>query len=299
MKGAPGEKGAALIIALVVTAVMATVIVEIISVVHGQAGRTAAFIEGRKAAVAAEGAVELVERYLATLPGGYTYLDKSSFVMTVDGIVLEASVEDESGKIQVNSLVFPNGEVNGSAYSSVRSLFAASSIEPSATDALADWLDIDDTSRPGGAEAGYYTRLPGAYSPKNGHLYTLGELALIKGIGAKPVERLTKFLTVYTDGLVNINTAPKEVIMALSDEITPSMADGLIERRSEKPFSDTAGVRGVKGFETLGFGLQGRIKVKSDIFRVKTRAISGGVLREVEAVVRLGKPGKVLYWRAR
>lgn len=299
MKGASGQKGSALVIALVVTAVMAAVIVEIISVVHGQASRTSAFIEGRKAAVVAEGGVEIAKRYLATLPKGYTHLDKSSFVMTVDGIALEASVEDESGKIQVNSLVFPNGEVDERAYSSIRSLFSSATVEPSATDALADWLDIDGTSRPGGAEAGYYTRLADAYSPKNGHLDTLGELALVKGIGAKPMESLTKFLTVYTDGLVNINTAPKEVIMALSDEITPSMADGLIERRSEKPFSDTAGVRGVKGFETLGFGLQGRIKVKSDIFRVRTRAISEGVAKEVEAVVRLGKPGEVLYWRAR
>lgn len=299
MKGAKSQKGSALVVALVVTAVMAAVIVEVISVVHGQAARTVAFIEGRKAAVVAEGGVELAKRYLATLPNGYTWLEKSSFTAPVDGVLLEVSVEDESGKIQVNSLVFPNGEVDERAYSSVRSLFAAASIEPSATDALADWLDADDTSRSGGAEAGYYSRLAVPYSPKNGRLDTMGELALVKGMGTKPVESLTKFLTVYSDGLVNINTAPKEVVMALSDEITPSMADGLIERRSEKPFTDTAGVRGVKGFETLGFGLQGRIKVKSDIFRVRTRAISGGVLREVEAVVRIGNPGKVLYWRAR
>jgi len=299
MKGAPAQKGSALVIALVVTAVMAAVIVEIVSVVHGQAARTVAFIEGRKAAVVAEGGVELAKRYLAALPNGYTWLEKSSFATAVDGIALQASVEDESGKIQVNSLVFPNGEVNETAHAALRSVLEAASVEPSALDALADWLDVDDTSRPGGAEASYYSKLAAAYSPKNGRLDTAGELALVKGFGAKPVERLTKFLTVYTDGLVNINTAPKEVIMALSDEITPSMADDLVERRKDRPFKDAAEIRAVKGFETLGFGLQGRIKVKSDIFRVRTRAISGGVLREVEAVVRIGDPGKVLYWRAR
>ena len=121
----------------------------------------------------------------------------------------------------------------------------------------------------------------------------------MKGFDAQAASRLTRYFTVYSDGLVNINTAPKEVLMALSGEITPEMAEKLIERRSAKPFANASDIREVKGFETLVFSLQGRIKVKSDIFRVRTRAMSGGVAREVEAVVRIGKPGKVLYWRAR
>jgi type II secretory pathway component PulK len=96
-----------------------------------------------------------------------------------------------------------------------------------------------------------------------------------------------------------MNTAPKEVLMALSEEITPEMADKVIERRNEKPFVDSSDIRAVNGFETLVFSLQGRIKVKSDIFRVRSRAVSKGVVREVEAVVRTSGSKKILYWRAR
>ena len=299
MKTSSGQRGAALIIALLITAAMTAIIVEIISSVHGHVDRTAAFIDGQKAAVAAEGGVELARKYLDTLGKDYTYLDKGSFAAPIDGMILEVSVEDESGKLQINSVVFPNGEVNETAYSSYRALLSTASLEPFASEALADWLDVDDIARPNGAEARFYASLPEPYAPKNGKLYTIGELALVKGYGVRASVQLARYMTVYSDGLVNINTAPKEVLMALSEEITPEMADKLIERRKKKPFSNAADIRELKGFDTLVFSLQGRIKVKSDIFRVRTRAVSGGVAREVEAVVSTGNPKRVLYWRAR
>ena len=299
MKTSSGQRGAALIIALLVTAAMTAIIVEIISTVHGHVDRTSAFIEGQKAAVAAEGGVELARKYLETLGKDYTYLDKGSFAAPIDGVVLEVSVEDESGKLQINSVVFPNGEVNEAAYSSYKALLSTASLESSASEALADWLDMDDIARPNGAEGRFYAALREPYGPKNGKLDTIGELALVKGYGAAASVQLARYLTTYSDGLVNINTAPKEVLMALSEEITPEMAEKLIERRKRKPFSNASDIREIKGFDTLVFSLQGRIKVKSDIFRVRTRAISGGVAREVEAVVSTGNPKRVLYWRAR
>jgi general secretion pathway protein K len=295
-----GEKGVALVLVLLVTAAMTAIIAGIISTVHGQLNRTSNFIEGQKAAQAAEGGFELAARYLKTLNRDYIWLGTGTFATQVEGMVLEVTVEDESGKLQTNSIIFPNGEVNEAARASYRSLLKSLGMEPSLSETLADWLDMDDVTRGGGAEGqSFYHKLPEPYAPKNGHLDSVGELALVKGYERRSVERLGRFLTVYSDGLVNINTAPKEVLMALSEEITPSMADSIIKRRDEKPFADASDIRSVSGFETLVFSLRGRIKVKSDIFRVRTRAISGGVVREVEAVVRTGGAKKVLYWRAR
>jgi|SRR3990170_1985639 len=294
-----GHRGAALVLVLLITAAMTAMIAEIISTVHGQLNRTSNFIEGQKAAQAAEGGIELALRYLNTLSKDYTFLGKESFAAPVDDMLLEVSVEDESGKLQANSIIFPNGEVNEAAYGSYRSLLGTLGMELFLSETLADWLDMDDTTRGGGAEGqGYYNKLTEPYAPKNGRLDTIGELGLVKGYERGGVERLGRFLTVYSDGLVNINTAPKEVLMALSEEITPEMAERVIERRNEKPFADASGIRAVGGFETLVFSLQGRIKVKSDIFRVRSRAVSKGVVREVEAVVRTGSK-KILYWRAR
>lgn len=295
-----GHRGAALVLVLLITAALTAMIVEIISTVHGQLNRTSNFIEGQKAAKAAEGGVELALRYFDTLSRDHTYLGNGSFAAPLEGLLLEVTVEDESGKLQANFIIFPNGEVNEAAYGSYRSLLGTLGMELSLSETLADWLDMDDTARSGGAEGqGYYSKLPEPYAPKNGRLDTIGEMELIKGYERRTIDRLGKFLTVYSDGLVNINTAPKEVLMALSEEITPEMAERLIERREERPFADASGIRAVNGFETLVFSLQGRIKVKSDIFRVRSRAVSKGVVREVEAVVRTGGSKKILYWRAR
>lgn len=299
MKARLGDSGAALVLVLLITAAMTAMIAEIIAVVHGQASRTTNFIEGQKAALAAEGGIEFGARYLSSLGKGYTHLPEGGFTTVVDGMLLEVLLEDESGKFQVNSVVYPNGEVNEAAMSSCKSVLSSAGMDAALSEPLADWLDMDDAQRPGGAEAGYYNRLGEPYSPKNGRLDTLGELSLIKGYGRGAPERLESFLTVYSDGLVNINTAPREVIMALSEEITPEMAGKLIERRQEHPFTDASEIRAVRGFETLVFSLQGRIKVKSDIFRIRSKGTSEGVVREVEAVVRTGKTQKVLYWRSR
>lgn len=53
--------------------------------------------------------------------------------------------------------------------------------------ALLDWLDEDDETRPGGAEADYYASLDPGYRPKNGKLDSLEELLLIKGWSAVPL----------------------------------------------------------------------------------------------------------------
>lgn len=292
------ERGAALVLVLLVTAAMAALIAGIISTVHGQATRTTNLVAGQQASVAAASGVEFAANYLKTLDEDHTYLETGFWAAPVDGIIIEIFVEDESGKLQANSIVFPNGDVDEQAYSSLRILLEKNGLEPSLSDALADWLDTDDVTRAGGAESSHYAKLPAPYGAKNGKLDTLGELALIKGFDSEMAARLGKHLTVYSDGLVNINTASREVIMSLSGDITQTMADSVIERRSEKPFRDSSEIGELSGFETLVFDLQGRIKVKSDIFRIRTRASLDGVVKEAEAVVKTGDK-KVLYWRAR
>jgi hypothetical protein len=87
--------------------------------------------------------------------------------------------------------------------------------------------------------------------------------------------------------------------MALSDDITEALADAVIDYRKKTPFKTTADIRKVEGFETIGFDLQGLITVKSDIFRIFSKATAGEAIREVEAVVRLGGLNERLFWRER
>lgn len=297
------EKGLVLIITLLITALLVTVVTEIVYTVHIHTSMTYSFKDSQKASLLAEGGVKLIVSYLQamTKERGYTPFkneDTGRVLAEGDG-VLSVRAEDEQGKVSVNAIVFGNGETNVEKYAIYSRLLEGLALKTDLADTLADWIDIDDDPRVGGAEShDYYKRLTQPYSAKGAPLDSTEELLLVKGYTPNVVKKLSTFITVYTNGKININTAPKEVIMALSDELTEDMAQRVIDYRYKYPFKDTAEIRKVSGFEILGFDLQNRITVTSNIFRVFSKADMGGHIREIEAVVQT-TGNKIRYWRER
>ncbi|OGP64900.1 MAG: hypothetical protein A3K22_00770 [Deltaproteobacteria bacterium RBG_16_42_7] len=298
------QKGLALIITLLITALLVTVIVEIVYAVHIHISMTSSYRDLQRASPLAEGGVELASMVLDDIMRGktYTYLNEEDTdkIFAEGDKVLSLRVEDEQGKISLNTIVYKNGETNAEYYGAYLRLLENLKLENGLVDAVADWIDINDEPRPFGGETyDYYQRLSLAYAAKNSQLDSMEELLLIKGYSPMVYKKLAPLVTVYTDGRVNINTATKEVIMALHGDITEDMAQRVIDYRRENPFHDTAEIRKVRGFETIGFGLQGKITVQSRIFRIFSKVDIGGTIREVEAVIQTGQNFKTLYWRQR
>lgn len=298
------RRGAALVLVLLLTALMATVLIEIVFTVHVHTASAGSYKDGQRAAMLVEGGVELASANIARIirEKPYTYYrpeDASVVIPEGDG-VLSLNAEDEQAKFNLNTVVYPNGETNQEAFDAYARLLGALELKPELADTLADWIDPNDTARNAGAETNdYYMKLKSPYAAKNARLDSVDELLLVKGYSPDVYRKIAPYVTVYTDGKVNINTAAKQVIMALSDAITGDMADRVIEYRGKTPFQDTAEVRRVPGFETVGFGLQGRITVKSAVVRVFSRGTVGETRREAEAVVDLRVGPKTLYWRQR
>jgi len=298
------EEGLALVITLLITAVLVAVISEVVFAVHLNTSATGVYRDSRGAGLMARGGVDLVAEFVERSLKGkdYAYFgpEETSRVLADGENVLELRMEDEQGKFSINSIVYANGEVNTEYYDAFTRLLEASGLEPGLADTVSDWIDLDDVPRPEGAENfDYYGKLTPAYSSKGAALDTVEELLVVKGFTQEEYRRIAPFVTVYTDGMVNINTAPREVIMALSEEITGDLADAVIDYRKETPFRTTGEIRKVSGFETLGFNLQGRITVASSTFRVFSRGYAGEGIREVEAVVRTAEGADILYWRER
>lgn len=296
------DKGIALVITLLITAILVAVITEIIYSVHVHTSMTGFYRDSQNASLQAEGGVELamvgIPFLVAADPLALTREDKSQVFTEGEGTLI-ITVEDERGKISLNAIVFSNGETNEVFYDIYANLLYNLGLDVTLADTVADWIDENDEPRAGGAETyDYYKRLPTPYNAKGGPLYTRDEVLLVKGYTPEVYKKLKPFITVYTDGTVNINTAPKEVIMALSEEITESMAEGLIDYRTQTPFTDTAQVRNVVGFDTVGFDMQGRITVENDIYRVFSNAAAGEGRHHVEAVIDTEKDA-VLFWRER
>ncbi|HHL39989.1 MAG TPA: general secretion pathway protein GspK [Deltaproteobacteria bacterium] len=295
-----GERGFALVVVLLVTALLVSVVVEFVYAVYVSTSMVANYRDSQRASVLAATGVEMAQAAIEILDrtdpyrvtgGGGIYYAKSD-----EDTVLELRITDESSRVSL-AVVYPaTGAVNNRVHDVYSRLLSILGRDPELVETLADWIDVDDEPRLSGAETyDYYATLPDPYRPRNAMPVSVDELYMIKGYTPEVVRTIKPFVTVYGDGLVNINRAGKEVLMALSGDMDESLAERIIEYRASTPFRDRADVMKVPGFETIGFSLQDRIKVRGDTFRVFSRATAGDAVREVEAVIRLG--GGVLYWR--
>jgi len=303
-----GERGFALIITLLVTAIIVSILAEIVFSVHMDTTSTGSYINYQNASlIAADGLGAAKKMSMDINEAGYTYIDATNGIKAftdIDGRGANLDIElfDESGLLSLNAIVYKNGEINKDYYDMYVRLLDVLGLPASLAETLADWIDSDDSARKDGAEnMDYYLRLDHPYASKGAPLTSVDELYLVKGYGKDEVEKLSGFVTVYTNGKVNINTAPREVLRALATEITDDLAGNVISYRKEAPFRDTADVRKVSGFEQIGFNLQSRIVVKSDIFRAFITARVGKAKSRAEAVFKSGdtKKAATFYYRQR
>lgn len=296
-----GDAGFALIIVLLITAILVAFISELVFKVYASTARSANFKDSQRASLLAENGVNIagaaLEEIIKKRPNlvigeeGLRFSQPAGEGMTVDVVIT-----DERSKASLMVVYTKTGLENPALDGIFKRLLERNGLPEALRDALADWIDSDDEGRRLGAEGpDFYSTLKRPYAPRNDYPGSLDELLMVKGFTPAVHKKLAPYVTAYTDGLVNINTAPKVVLTALSDEITDELAARVVDYRNQTPFKQKSDIMKVHGFETIGFSLQDKIAVDSKIYRVVTRARAGDVQREAESVIQLG--GGVLYWR--
>ena len=168
------------------------------------------------------------------------------YAMLAGGLFEEGTfagrIEDLSARIGINSLVDGNNLVLTERADMLTRLFNLLGHDPAPVDALLDWLDRDSEPRANGAEDPYYSSLDQPYPCGDGALASLGQLGLIRGFtpallyGTDSSKGISEYLTVHSQGLVNINTAGETVLQCLDDDLTPSVAQEIMELRAAEPF---------------------------------------------------------------
>jgi general secretion pathway protein K len=156
-----------------------------------------------------------------------------------------------------------------------------------------------------GAEREYYLALKPPYPPKNGPLDSLGEMLLIKGIdssifyGTDEREGLRNYLTVYSEGKININTASLPILLSLSPMVDQTMAQAVVDSRREKPFRTTEDLRSIPGWGSVYPQISSEITVQSNYFSLEVQGNYHDVRAMVQAVIkREGRRTKILFWKA-
>ncbi len=311
-----GDRGVALLVTLMILVLIVTLVWEVFRLGARSAQTGAYSRDSIRAGLVAEAGINATRIALRedAEDNNYDTLDEiwSRPVPPIDlgegtiGIV----VEDEERKININRLVLPNGNAPDDQKLAVfRRLLEILEIDPLLADAVVDWIDNDDTPRVGSAESAFYLSLPFPYRAKNDFLDTVDELRLVRGVTPEVFEKLRPFVSVHSSGKVNLNTAPKQVIMALSagrdaadaGEITEAGADEIIEYRKEKPFRKIEEIRNVSPFLSDLYQktrFRDLLEVRGTAFHVRSAGEVAGTVRTIDAVgFRTGNTIHWRYWR--
>ncbi len=261
------QRGAALVLALLIFAISAALIVAMrvdFGRVYQQASGLFIAEQSRAYLRGAEGlaTLALLVDYDADKkdpPGKDTLQDfwaQEATPYALDEGWLYGHLEDLQGRFNLNLLVEadPAPEAEGPRFTPaqaqfVRLILAVTDPPMSESEALSiaravgDWVDADSNPRMDGAEDDFYLNREPAYRAGNRPLQEVSELRAIKGVSAELYAALEPWVTVWPleGGKLNIETAPVTVLRTLraGDTLQPLSHDealGLARQRCEQAF---------------------------------------------------------------
>ncbi len=198
-------------------------------------------------------------------------------------------IADEEGKLNINNLV--NGPAEGSSF---EALLELQEVDPDLLWTVWDWLDNNSKQESAmGAEDSYYNSQENPYNSKDGRMDSLYELRLIKGVsddiflGDKEKTGLVELVTVFGDDDVNINTAPLEVLLSLSENMDYETAERIIEYREKSAIEKKEELKEIDGVTNdIYLSIAPHIKVKSSYFSVIIRGVYRDISTDLYAVVK-------------
>lgn len=183
------EEGYALIAAILSIVIFALMALTMINATRSSTIMATAEIDRAKLTAAADAGIAIaVHGLMLKDPAQRWSIDGNIRRERFERATLEIIVEDERGKIALNL-------INKSEVEAMFAEFGLQGIElETAVDSFLDWRDEDDDPRPRGGEFELYKEK--RIKPRNGELRTLGELAMINGIGPELAKRMAPFVTV-------------------------------------------------------------------------------------------------------
>jgi len=268
MMTADNEKGMALLLTLLIVSLVSILTIQLNDSMLANLQGAANLGDSVRLDYTAKSAFNLSRALLTadSLENGYDTLHENwaniPFLAASAGITtgstrVDISVEDLSGKIQVNALVEEkNGRLvpNEAQILLMKNFLSAEVFEldeersDEIIQSIIDWIDDnDELSGLWGAENNYYLALEKPYPCKNGPIESVNELLLIRGVtpelfyGNDKKPGIANYLTsLGNDGKININTADPFILEALNNQIDREVVASMIAYRNnpENDLSD-------------------------------------------------------------
>jgi general secretion pathway protein K len=208
---------------------------------------------------------------------------------------IEIAITDDSGKIDINA-AGGNGDL-------LTNLFVTHGVAldqaQALSDAVQDWIDSDDNTRPNGAEIAQYKAAGLPYGPKNAPFDTVSELQQVLGMTYDLYQKIEPAITIYSGrNSPNAGAANEDALRAMYPDASVEQIQQLVQQiQSQPPGSPPGGVMAPDGTPIVagGGGLT---------YSVKSRAkLQNGASTILDATIRMGgvgaagRPFVILRWR--
>ena len=201
-------------------------------------------------------------------------------------------IEDEASKFNINMLTgTPAGAIDPHRLIQFTRLFTLAGANPALLPLISQWVTpAPNMTGPPGPYGGFTP----SYRNRGGPMDVLSELHQIAGMTEASYQALAPYLTVYTPGQINVNTASSLVLQALDPGITPAMAQEIIAQR---PFLTLSRFQGVVG-PAIFSDISGDVTLTSQIFSVNAVGIAGDTKFALRAVLSVnGMQTQTLSYR--
>lgn len=180
--------------------------------------------------------------------------DMPTILVEIEGGKIEGSLRDLTTCFNVNSLVTASSQnqlvVNQVGVNQFKSLLSAFNMDElminKLTFSLVDWLDSNDfTEEADGAEDEFYTRLDSPYRSANQEIFNLNELINIKNYDEEILEIISPYLCALPEtgtNYINVNAInrnhPEILVMLFGEGLSLSAAQRILSDRPLSGFTE-------------------------------------------------------------
>ena len=288
--GAPRVRGAAVVMAMLLAALAATIAATLL----WQQQRWAGEYERRRDQVQAQAlalagvqwarqiAFENAPATLVHLGQPWAFRLPST---PIENGSISGYITDAQSRVNLNNVGAAQSAVATRAI--LQRLFAEIGASPGFLTAVADWIQPANTIAQGGAEEdAYYVAQSPPRLAAHAPLTRVAELLSVRGADVNLVTRLRPFVdALAAPTAINVNTAPPEVLIAAVGGLDTEGAAALVASRATAPFGSVADFRARLPRSNLSVD-ETMLSVKSDWFVVSIEARQGDTVARARALFR-------------
>lgn len=172
-------------------------------------------------------------------------------------------INDLQGRFNLNNVVDDQGQPRQEGLAQLQRLLAALNLDPTYQQQWQDWLDKDQVQQPNGGEDADYPD----YRTAGGWEADISALRLLRTMRPEDFDKLAPHVTVLPANTpINVNTAGRVVLRALSPIMNDSRAGQVVSRQQGKGFPQIGDFMQLVG----GAGAIGanEVSVQSEYFEV-------------------------------